>query len=251
MANNLVKFAPIGLVAGAMGYFCWSHLDEAAPAAPGGAAAKTGELTAVQLQPPAAPALSRDPFVPHDFVPPEPPVQAKKETPAATVAGARPEQSAKVTPPPPDATKTKPVTAAARVDSPQKSRIAGDYTLSGTYVSRGGQRMAIINGSIYTQGQRLAIDKSAKDVVIVDRVDVDKVVLRLQDDTSELVYSQSARRHEVAQRPTAALRGSGIGAGPPDPFATEGALPADFGPQLAPLNSTPAPHLEATSPGNQ
>src|SRR5262249_49910087 len=73
--------------------------------------------------------------------------------------------------------------------------------LSGTYVA-GDSRYAIINGSLYREGDQIAQAKSGKSsgkasaeapqAWTLKHVDLDKVVLDFQGKTTELRYSDSA-----------------------------------------------------------
>ena len=196
MSARILKFAPIGMVAGAMGYFCWSHFEEAAPARPSNEAAKPIEMTAALLKPPAAPELSRDPFLTEGVkAPPTPPTPKPKEvTHGQASAGAKA--------PAPGAKKSdEEPRHASSIDA---SAVAG-LILNGTYV-RGDQRLAVINGSVYAQGQRISDSAAANPAITVARVDVDKVVLKLGRGTSELLYSEASLAKDAPRRSTPARR---------------------------------------------
>lgn len=168
MASRIVKFAPIGVVAGTMGYLCWPYVDDPVlPPAPKAKAAPV-ELTAAMLSPPAAPPLGRDPFgsAPPPAKPAEKLTRQRGKTPA-----------------PPQAAE-QPVAAIAR---PAVIPAPSSLVLSGTYL-RGGHHVAIINHAVYGEGETIAPpDPTLVDCRVV-HVGVDKVMLDLNGQTAELTY---------------------------------------------------------------
>jgi hypothetical protein len=168
---------PIGVVAGAMGYFCWSHLDApAVMAPPAKAATKAPELTAAMLSPLAAPDLDRDPFAPPAVeVPPEPAARELAKQAKAMSAPGKPETGAQ---------DNKTPDAGSTASTP---RIEG-LVLSGTYV-RGDRRMAVINGLLYSEGEQITSAGPTAVAASVARVDVDRVILNMEGRHAQLAYA--------------------------------------------------------------
>jgi hypothetical protein len=230
MSAHLAKFAPIGLVAGAMGYFCWSHFEEAAPAAPASGVAKPIEMTAALLKPPAAPELNRDPFMAHDA-----PRPAEATHAAAGLRAPSPPGPLL----PGEASRTGASAVGGRATT-HGADITGELVLSGTYV-RGNRRMAVINGSIYSQGDRIASSTAGSNAVTVARVDVDRVMLRLDRGTTELLYSVTAQsKEDRSRRP----------AGPSDRDAAKKLL-SSVARRPATLHSRRLPRRKQPTPGSK
>jgi hypothetical protein len=192
-----------------MGYLCWPYLDD--PAAPSAfkTSAKLVDVNAALLSPPAAPPLVRDPFAP-----------------AAALAS----QSAH-----PSAVKARsgtPLSAPDRPAAPGKSAPAPAFVapsalvLKATLV-RGNHRLAVINDSLYGEGDPIRLPESTAPVCAVARVTVDNVVLELNGETAELTFP--------AMNPTR-------------PGALQQALPAPH----ASTGSTSSDHAAASEgPGNE
>src|SRR3569623_2344027 len=123
MRSRISRLAPITVVAGSMGYLCWSHLgEETQPQKPKSPSTST-ELTAARLAPPAAPDLVRDPF--------------NSTTPSAPTKG--------------------PAGGGTRLVKQEASLSPGEVdklVLSGTYL-QGRRRMAVIYGAVYAEGDSL------------------------------------------------------------------------------------------------
>jgi hypothetical protein len=186
MSTRVAKLVPIGVVAGAMGYFCWSHFDApAVMAPPAKAAAKTPELTAALLSPPAAPDLERDPFAPPTVeMPPEPAPRAPDKQAKATTAPGAPATVAQGNKP--------------RQPGAPVQRIEG-LVLSGTYV-RGKRRMAVINGLLYSEGEQITPVGPTAVTASVARVEVDRVIVSMDGRHAELAYAS----HESPTKDTPA-----------------------------------------------
>jgi len=162
MSAQLGKVTPIALLIGVVGYCCWPYLaaQEAGPAAEG--AGKLPEVTAGMLHPVPAAAAGRDPFRSAERV--RAPATAKR--PASSAA-----QAAK--------------TPAPEADTPQ---LLGGLRLYATYI-RGERRLALIDGSVYAEGEPVKGARAMAAPFVVVRVDPDKVLLRRLGQTVELRYA--------------------------------------------------------------
>jgi hypothetical protein len=170
MGSRIAKFAPIGVVAGTMGYLCWPYVDD--PALPPAPKAKTAtELTAAMLSPQAAPPLSRDPFG-------SPPPHEKPSIARKTSKKHRDSPSPSANP-----------AVAAGVAPDSVIPAPSSLVLHGTYV-RGGHHVAIINQAVYAEGEQIAPPDAAITQCRVTHVGVDKVMLDLNGQIAELSYPE-------------------------------------------------------------
>jgi len=171
MSSKLTKFAPIAAVAGTLGYLCWPYFDDptAAKSKPAKSAEPLASLLAVKAPGDVRPDLFEVPVV-----------EIRKAVKATGSASGKPGSG-------------KPVTS-------QKD-VKAALVLSGTYIA-GDSRYAIINGSLYSEGDQIVPTKSGKSsgkaaaeapqTCTLKHVDLDKVVLDFQGKTTELRYSDSA-----------------------------------------------------------
>jgi hypothetical protein len=175
MSTKLARFGPITAVAGLLGYLCWPYLDEPVTAPKSKGAPKAVELPTALLAPPEAPDLDHDPF--GSRAASAPPVtkltSAAKSASAAKVSGpvsasTKPEGAAKTT-------------AALTVSAPST------LVLSGTYI-RGNRRVAVINDSLYSEGEQISTSLATVPNCSVARVDIDRVLLNVAGKTAELSY---------------------------------------------------------------
>jgi hypothetical protein len=191
MPSKLTKFAPIAAVAGTLGYLCWPYFDDptAAKAKP---AAKSAEPLASLLAVKAPGEVRADLFE-------VPVVEIRKAAKGTGSTGGKPGSGKQST-------------------SPRDAKAS--LVLSGTYVA-GDSRYAIINGSLYSEGDQIASAKSGRssgkaaaegpETCTLKHVDLDKVVLDFQGQTRELRYSDSVL--PSAGGSPAAGAGSGHAAG--------------------------------------
>lgn len=182
MNSRAAKFVPVGVVACAIGYLCWPYL--ATPSAPP-APKKTSEreeLTAAMLAPPPFSPLERDPFgvlttdenlthPSHNAFP------AFRAQGSLASAGAVPRHSTAY---PADA--------------------LGGLVLLGTYV-RGAHRAALINHSVYTEGDAITLDEQTGAICRVAAINLDKVVLDLNGQMAELSYPDFYSAPELLEQP--------------------------------------------------
>jgi hypothetical protein len=166
MPAKLSKIAPIAAVVAILGYLSWPYLDDPA-AAKSKIAAKIGEPLATLLNPKPAGDVRADLFEIPKVIGP---TTAKKTS---------------------TSTSGNPAAAAKKSASAHGDELK-NFVLTGTYVA-GGRRYAIINGSLYSEGEQVASSgrgtKSSPAVCTVSRVEIDKVVLSFQGETKELHYA--------------------------------------------------------------
>ena len=129
MQAKLSKIAPIAVVAAILGYLCWPYLDDPA-SGKSKAAAKTGEPLANLLNPKPAGDVRADLF---EIPKVSGPLAAAKKTSTSTSAGQR---------------------AAGKNSASARGDELKNFVLTGTYVA-GGRRFAVINGSLYSEGEQL------------------------------------------------------------------------------------------------
>jgi hypothetical protein len=174
MSSKAAKFAPFCVVAGTLGYLCWPYFeDPTPPSTKAKAAPAVVELTPKILSPTSAPPLTRDPF--------------GSEAIAQKVAASKANQKTG----PADKTKT----AAAKKTDPEppppaekpKIKPPSSLVLNGTYV-RGDHRVAVINQAVYAEGDRVKLADHAGVRCDLNRVDIDRVVLELEEGIAELEY---------------------------------------------------------------
>jgi hypothetical protein len=152
---NFRKHLPIAIVAGGLGYLCWPYFTDPTATATPKEVAKPAETLVALLSPPGLPELPRDPF-------------------AAPATTPKPGTSYK--------------TGGGLVKTPtSRANELGDMVLNGTYVA-GVSRMAVINGSLYMEGEKVKAPKNPKANCTLQRVEIDKVVLNVDDKVAELRY---------------------------------------------------------------
>lgn len=160
MSTAIARFAPIGAVAGVLGYLCWPYLDDPAKPPPS-KANKAAALTADLLSPPAAADLTRNIFE----------SAAAPSAPPPTVDTSSPQVTEPVAEKPSDSVTTAP-------DS---------LVLSGTFV-RGKNRVALINDALYAAGDQIPAAIVNSQGCRVKSVEVDRVLLDIDGRQAELVY---------------------------------------------------------------
>ena len=157
MHSRISRLAPISIVAGSMGYLCWSHIgDEAAPQKPKALSTAT-ELTAAQLLPPAATVLVRDPVT-------------SANTSLAPTKG--------------------PAGGGTRLVKQEASLSPGDIdklVLSGTYL-QGRRRMAVIIGAVFAEGDSLKSGNASLGTVA--QIDLHRVVLLVGEQQLAISYPE-------------------------------------------------------------
>lgn len=177
MSVQLGKVTPIGLLVGVVAYCCWPYLAAPAAGAADGAG-KLPEVTAAMLTPVPAPAAKRDPFRPADGAGMA--VTARQPAPTMTPVAKRAD-------PVPD-------------KAPPRSRLR----LNATYL-HGGRRLALIDGSVYAEGETLKPASPAAVPLVVERIEAHQVVLRGLGQPLELRYAdQPSAAGPLAQARAAA-----------------------------------------------
>lgn len=171
MSRQLAKSAPILIVAAFLGYLCWPYVDDPARRLQTANPGKSLEGFAAQLEPAAAPSLDRDPFNSR---------AAEKAARPAVSEGAKKApvtgETAKVAPASPGTVKT--VVAGA----------PGEFDLQATHL-RGDRRVALINGSVYVEGDEIKPSGASAASYTVARIYAHTVVLQGNDQTTVLTYS--------------------------------------------------------------
>jgi hypothetical protein len=170
MSARAKKMMPIGIVAGALGYLCWPYADSPVAKPEVTSPAKTIEALAALLSPAAAPPPDRDPFNSRT-----PPASARLATGPDTKKTASTAQGATETAAPRRATET--VVAAT----------LGDLSLQGTHIW-GKRRLAVINGSVYAEGDEIKASGAMTGSYKVNRVFAHKVQVQCDGQAVELTY---------------------------------------------------------------
>jgi hypothetical protein len=221
MTANTGKTLSMGLVGVMVGYCCWPYVfgsgstfvaqpSEAAPA-----------IAASLLMPPIDPAPGRDPF---RVAPRAPTIAEVSMAPAHDDAQTESQAS-----PPIDSTDD---SDTGTTESP------GMLALSATFV-RGDQRVALINGRVYSPGDPLADSGSSTVPFVVSEIFADRVVIERKGQTTEVSYSdidstlpsgvRPPAKIPAARPPAAAKRQSkNHGSSPPKRAST---CPSPQGPQ--------------------
>ncbi|HVC98510.1 MAG TPA: hypothetical protein VND64_32885 [Pirellulales bacterium] len=163
--------APTAIVAGAFGYLCWPYANDPAAKPEARGAAKATETLAALLSPPAAPAPERDPF--NSKVLPKSATSATAQDAKSTAIKS---QEAKATAAPPRAAETLIATT------------LGDLALQGTHI-QGRRRLAVINGSVYAEGDEIATSGTMTGPYKVVRVFAHRVEVLCDGQAVELTYS--------------------------------------------------------------
>ena len=171
MGNNFGKSAPVLVVLTLAGYCCWSALDGTSA----GSADKRNEVPTIApaLLKPALPAApERDPF------------GMKSAALVATKEGTKLVA--------PGSTDKTPLEKPASPPPVDLAALLRGLTLSATCVSDGGGT-AIINGKLYGAGEALRGAGGAQ-TLLVEEIHHDRVVLRHEEQTMELVFANRSTR---------------------------------------------------------
>jgi hypothetical protein len=155
---------PIGVVAGTMGYFCWSHLAE--PVGPVKKPPKVEGLSAADLSPPAPKPLDRDPFQ-----------RPKLEVAVASEPGS---SEASTDPMPETAVADHEPAVAPTID-------LSPFVLNGAYVSDK-SRMAVINGRVYVEGEALEFGNPPEAIGTIKSIGVHRVLVSTGNVIAALTY---------------------------------------------------------------
>ena len=174
MSGMFGKLAPIATVFGLTVWCCWPYLE----GAPEGTGLQQGgdlpRISGALLSPTVQPAPERNPF--------QPPLVSKAtppETEEPSAQSAVGTQSSVGTPAPEQQE------AVVEEESPD---IFSGLVLGAIYI-QGNRRVALINGQVCEQGDRLAISASSADPCIVTEISADKVLLSHGGQTVELKYA--------------------------------------------------------------
>lgn len=170
MSKQLIKMAPIGVVAAILGYLCYPYLDDPTAASKSKNSNTAAASLATLLNPARAGNVRENLF--------EIPQVAERPAPKKATANADK------------------LAAAKKAADARSVDIFKTFVLSGTYLTSG-HRYAVINGSLYAEGEQIeASGKAAKAAhtaaCTVSHVDIDKVVLSFQGQTKELHYSDKS-----------------------------------------------------------
>jgi len=163
--------APTAIVAGAFGYLCWPYADDPAAKPEATSAANARETLTSLLSPPAASAPDRDPFNSRT-----PPASAELATAQGAKKTASTAQAATETATPRRATEA--VVATTLVD----------LALQGTHI-QGSRRLAVINGSVYAEGDEITTSGTMTGPYKVVRVFAHRVEVLCDGQAVELTYS--------------------------------------------------------------
>jgi hypothetical protein len=191
MAIPLNKAAPTAVVAGVLGYCCWSSLSTSEPK--GGALEETrvAGIAVSLLSPPIAPPPVRNPFRSGE--------RSTAQAAAAPVARAS----------------DRPAPAPTAGAGPREAPIGLDLTA--TFI-RGEDRVAMINGRLYGPGDTLG--PSGADAAVIAAIYPNKVLLRRQGQPVELTYSNAVRASGHAAGRT--TRAPSPRPSPPEPAQEQG-----------------------------
>lgn len=168
MSRPISKLAPAAVVLVVAAWCCWPYLE--------GPKAVTGveqqpdlpRITRSQLSPEVQPASERDPFRP---------VAAEK---ADSPQGEESPPSSPL-----------PVQEKAAEQQKDITEILSGLVLGATYV-QGDRRVALINGRVYQEGERLAIATPLAEPCVVAGISADRVLLLHRGRTVELIYPDPA-----------------------------------------------------------
>ena len=178
MSGRIGKTALILIVIGVMGYLCWPYVSDPLPEALALSPGKMPEIAPALLAPPVAPAPDRDPFQ-------QPPVAKPAEEPPPPVVAEVPKPA-----PPPSAAPAPalnpPIVVKPELPVDPKDLLSG-LALNATYV-RGDRRLAVINGSLYAEGDQVKLSGPTMLALTLARVYPDNVILERKGQTVELNY---------------------------------------------------------------
>jgi hypothetical protein len=174
MSSKAAKFAPFCVVASTLGYLCWPYFEDPTPPSTKAKAAPTlVELTPAVLSPASAPPVTRDLFGSEATAQKLAASKANQKTGPVDKAKTAASKNAEPEPPPP-------------AEKP-KIKPPSSLVLNGTYV-RGDHRVAVINQAVYAEGDRVKLADHAGVRCNLNRVDIDRVVLELEEGIAELEY---------------------------------------------------------------
>jgi len=176
--------APTAIVAGALGYLCWPYAEDPAKKPEATSAAKAKEALAALLSPPPAPAPERDPF--NSQVLPKSALTAATQQVARSTAATPQETRANVAPP--------------RTTEAAITTTLSELALQGTHI-QGSRRLAVINGTVYAEGDEIAASGTMTSSYKVVRVYMHKVEVECDGQAVELTYSGHEPK-AVADAPT-------------------------------------------------
>jgi hypothetical protein len=170
MSARVKKMMPIWIVMGVLGYLCWPYMDGPVAKQDMTNPAKTIEALAALLSPPTAPAPDRDPF--------------NSQTPTASARLATGPDTKKTASTAQGATQA---AAPRRATETVVASTLGDLSLQGTHIW-GKRRLAVINGSVYAEGEEIKASGAMTGSYKVDRVFAHKVQVQCDGQTVELTY---------------------------------------------------------------
>jgi hypothetical protein len=181
MYRRIKKSTPILVVGAALGFFCWPYVDARSPRPKEVDSTSALKSLVASLSPPEAAAPQRDPFDSRTTARPgKRKADTAKKTPAPTGT------PGKTSTPAVESLQTAsvPATAAADTSAP---RGPGDLALQATHL-RGDRRVALINGSVYSEGDEIQPHGPAATAYTVNRIYLHRVVLAGESQTLELNY---------------------------------------------------------------
>jgi hypothetical protein len=199
MTANTRKTLSIGVVGVMVGYCCWPYVFGSGSGSVAQPVVAPAAISASQLTPAIDPAPARDPFriAPRAQVGVEVSTTNRREDAQAEIEADT-------------ATETKNDSDQDTIES------LGALALNATFV-RGDQRVALINGRVYSPGEPLADAGSFKSPFVVSEIFADRVVLERKGQTTEISYPDlhstsptavrkpatppSARTHAATKRP--------------------------------------------------
>lgn len=190
MSRQLAKSAPILIVAAFLGYLCWPYVDNPARRPETAKPGKALESFAAQLAPAAALSLERDPFNSRAV--------EKTARPAVT-----------------EGAKKAPVTGETAKEGPASTGAAktvvagapGEFDLQATHL-RGERRVALINGSVYVEGDEIKPSGASAASYTVARIYAHTVVLQGSDQTTVLTYSSRESKPAAGRSTPGTSKGS-------------------------------------------
>jgi hypothetical protein len=169
MYRRITKSTPILIAGAVLGVLCWPYVDDRAPRPKEVDATKALKSLVASLSPPHSPAPQRDPF----------------DSRAAVRSGRRGRGRAGQTP---EGTGSPAQTeSAAAGTGTSLSRAPGELALQATHL-RGDRRIALINGSVYAEGDEIKPTGPTATTYTVTRIYPHRVVLESASQTLELTY---------------------------------------------------------------
>ena len=178
------KMAPTGFMIVVAGYWCWPFLDGLGAGVRSQEDKSLPEVTAELLSPKIDPPPERDPF--HALYPGQiTPVETQDPDAGGTVQDGDEFVTSGA-----DAEKTPPASAEGDFNASERTaNPLGGLTLNATFI-KGDQRVALINGRPYMQGELLDLSNSSSGDCLVKRIDSYAVLIEHNGRTVELSYPQ-------------------------------------------------------------